>query len=128
MKQLKREMESNMIAYLHVNYYMDEQWVRQMLRKLNQYERFDQWGLSYDKNGNLTQRGTQHFTYDYKNKIVKATDVNSTINFKYDALGRRIKKEVTISSQSKTTFNLKHSNAPTPGFPSFKSPLRLFVF
>ncbi len=71
--------------------------------RLNQYERFDQWGLGYDKNGNLTQKGTQHFAYDYKNKIVKATDVNSTVNFKYDALGRRIKKEVTIGSQSNTT-------------------------
>jgi RHS repeat-associated protein len=71
--------------------------------KLNQYERFDRWGLSYDLNGNLTQRSTQHNVYDYRNRIVKATDGSSTVNFKYDALGRRIQKEVTLGSQSKTT-------------------------
>jgi RHS repeat-associated protein len=71
--------------------------------KLNQYERFDQWGLSYDLNGNLTQKSTQHNVYDYKNRIVRATDVDSTVKFKYDPLGRRIQKEVTLGSQSKTT-------------------------
>jgi RHS repeat-associated protein len=71
--------------------------------KLNQYERFDQWGLSYDLNGNLTQKSTQHNIYDYKNRIVRATDVDSTVKFKYDPLGRRIQKEVTIGSQIKTT-------------------------
>jgi RHS repeat-associated protein len=71
--------------------------------KLNQYERFDRWGLSYDLNGNLTQRSTQHNVYDYRNRIVRATDVNSTVKFKYDPLGRRIQKEVTIGSQIKTT-------------------------
>jgi RHS repeat-associated protein len=71
--------------------------------KLNQYERFDQWGLSYDLNGNLTQKSTQHNIYDYRNRIVKATDGSSTVNFKYDPLGRRIQKEVTIGSQNKTT-------------------------
>jgi RHS repeat-associated protein len=71
--------------------------------KLNQYERFDQWGLAYDLNGNLTQKSTQHNVYDYKNRIVRATDVDSTVKFKYDPLGRRIQKEVTLGSQSKTT-------------------------
>jgi RHS repeat-associated protein len=71
--------------------------------KLNQYERFDQWGLSYDLNGNLTQKSTQHNVYDYMNRIVKATDGSSTVKFRYDPLGRRIQKEVTLGSQSKTT-------------------------
>ena len=71
--------------------------------KLNQYERFDRWGLAYDLNGNLTQKSTQHNIYDYKNRIVRATDVDSTVKFKYDPLGRRIQKEVTIGSQNKTT-------------------------
>ena len=71
--------------------------------KLNQYARFDQWGLSYDLNGNLTQKSTQHNVYDYKNRIVKATEGSSTVNFKYDPLGRRIQKDVTSGSQSKTT-------------------------
>jgi RHS repeat-associated protein len=71
--------------------------------KLNQYERFDRWGLSYDLNGNLTQRSTQHNVYDYMNRIVSSTDGSSTVNFRYDPLGRRIQKEVTVGSQSKTT-------------------------
>ncbi|MFC2141119.1 RHS repeat domain-containing protein, partial [Acidobacteriota bacterium] len=71
--------------------------------KLNQYARFDQWGLTYDLNGNLTQKGTQHYIHDYRNRIVRAADGSSTVNLKYDALGRRIKKEVSIGSQNKTT-------------------------
>jgi RHS repeat-associated protein len=70
--------------------------------KLNQYALFDRWGLSYDLNGSTTQKGTQHYIHDYRNRIVNATDGSSTVKFKYDALGRRIQKDVTIGSQSKT--------------------------
>jgi RHS repeat-associated protein len=62
-------------------------------QKLNQYTTFlDGWGLEYDGNGNTTRRGTQEYTYDYRNQIVKAVDGSSTTTFKYDALGRRIEK------------------------------------
>ncbi len=71
--------------------------------KLNQYERFDQWGLSYDLNGNTTQRGTQHLTYDYKNQVVSVAGVSSNVDFKYDAMGRRVQKSVTSGSQTKAT-------------------------
>ncbi|MCX6580465.1 MAG: hypothetical protein NT166_09800 [Candidatus Aminicenantes bacterium] len=71
--------------------------------KLNQYERFDQWGLSYDLNGNITQKGTQHFTYDYRNQLVRAVGVNTTTDFKYDPLGHRVKKIVSTGSQGKTS-------------------------
>jgi YD repeat-containing protein len=54
-------------------------------------------------NGNLTQKGTQHYIHDYRNRIVSATDGSSQVKFKYDALGRRTQKDVTIGSQSKTT-------------------------
>ncbi|NIM14750.1 MAG: hypothetical protein GTO45_34570, partial [Candidatus Aminicenantes bacterium] len=57
---------------------------------LNQYENFDGWGLSYDLNGNTTQKGTQSFTYDYRNQIIKAKDQTTEANYKYDALGRRV--------------------------------------
>ena len=60
--------------------------------KLNQYTEFDGWGLGYDKNGNTTQKGTQRYTYDYRNQIVEAEDGSSTTSFKYDALGRRVEK------------------------------------
>jgi RHS repeat-associated protein len=70
--------------------------------KLNQYAYFDQWGLSYDLNGNTTQKGTQHFSYDYRNQLVIATDINTTVEMKYDVFGRRIQETVTIGTQSKT--------------------------
>jgi RHS repeat-associated protein len=60
---------------------------------LNQYTQFDQWGLGYDPNGNTTQKGTQGFTYDYRNQMVRAKEGGATTaEYKYDALGRRIEK------------------------------------
>jgi RHS repeat-associated protein len=70
--------------------------------KLNQYSRFDQWGLAYDKNGNLTQKGTQKMYFDFRNQAVRVTDGSTTNENKYDALGRRLQKIVTAGSQSKT--------------------------
>jgi RHS repeat-associated protein len=71
--------------------------------KLNQYSRFDQWGLTYDKNGNLTQKSTQKMYHDYRNRMVRATEgTTSTTENKYDALGRRLQKIVTTGSQTKT--------------------------
>jgi len=70
--------------------------------KLNQYARFDQWGLSYDLNGNLTQKSTQKMYYDYRNRMVRVIEGTTTTEGKYDALGRRMQKVVTAGSQSKT--------------------------
>jgi RHS repeat-associated protein len=70
--------------------------------KLNQYSRFDQWGLGYDKNGNLTQKGTQKMYHDYRNQMVRVTEGTTTTENKYDALGRRLQKIITKGSQSKT--------------------------
>ena len=61
-------------------------------KKLNQYSRFDQWNLAYDANGNLSKRGGQDFTYDYRNRMVSASESGTTVSFNYDALGRRIEK------------------------------------
>ncbi len=46
-----------------------------------------------DKNGNTTQKGSWHYTYDYKNKIITASNGSKTISFEYDPFGRRIKKD-----------------------------------
>jgi hypothetical protein len=72
--------------------------------KLNQYSRFDQWGLSYDKNGNTAQKSTQKMYHDYRNQMVRVTEgtTNTTENNKYDALGRRLQMIVTTGSQTKT--------------------------
>jgi RHS repeat-associated protein len=78
--------------------------------KLNQYASFDQWGLGYDKKGNTTQRGTQQLAYDYRNQLVTAADTpsNTQVEMKYDVLGRRTQKSVTIGSQTKIE-NYYHS-------------------
>ncbi|MCK4764363.1 MAG: hypothetical protein KAW12_19345, partial [Candidatus Aminicenantes bacterium] len=68
--------------------------------KLNQYTRFDEWGMSYDKNGNTAQKGAQHFTYDYRNRLISAESPNTTISYKYDPFGRRVEK-TTGSSTTK---------------------------
>ncbi|MCP4143239.1 MAG: hypothetical protein GY755_23615, partial [Chloroflexi bacterium] len=65
--------------------------------KLNQYTSFDGWGLSYDLNGNTTQKGTQRFYYDYRNQLVRATDNSTTTGYKYDAFGRRIEKSYGVN-------------------------------
>ncbi|MFC2146714.1 RHS repeat domain-containing protein [Acidobacteriota bacterium] len=76
--------------------------------KLNQYSRFDQWGLSYDKNGNLTQKSTQKMYFDFRNQAVRVTDGIATTENKYDALGRRLQKIINTISQSYTE-NFYHS-------------------
>ncbi|MFC2146804.1 RHS repeat domain-containing protein, partial [Acidobacteriota bacterium] len=76
--------------------------------KLNQYSRFDQWGLAYDKNGNLTQKGTQKMYFDFRNQAVRVTEGTTTTENKYDALGRRLQKVVTSGSQAYTE-NFYHS-------------------
>ncbi|MCK4764635.1 MAG: hypothetical protein KAW12_20720, partial [Candidatus Aminicenantes bacterium] len=68
--------------------------------KLNQYTRFDEWGMSYDKNGNAAQKGAQHFIYDYRNRLISSESPNATINYKYDPFGRRVEK-TTGSSTTK---------------------------
>ena len=63
--------------------------------QLNQYTKFDQWNMAYDANGNTTQKGTQQFSYNFRNQLVRATDSGSTITMKYDPFGRRIEKSGT---------------------------------
>ncbi len=63
--------------------------------KNHQYSKFDDWALTYDKNGNTTQKGTQKFYYNYRNQMVRAVENESTTaEYKYDAMGRRIEKKV----------------------------------
>jgi len=52
---------------------------------------------SYDNNGNLTAKtdsaGTWQYVWDYENRLTQVTRPdNLTINYKYDALGRRIQR------------------------------------
>jgi RHS repeat-associated protein len=65
------------------------------VNNLNQYAQFDALSLAYDGNGNLSQKGNQHFTYDYRNRLVSVENGTKTTSFKYDVLGRRIEKTST---------------------------------
>ncbi|MCP4216348.1 MAG: hypothetical protein GY765_16990, partial [bacterium] len=75
--------------------------------KNHQYSRFDDWALTYDKNGNTTQKGTQKFYYNYRNQMVRAVENESTTaEYKYDVMGRRIEK--TVGSDTTRYFYSGH--------------------
>ncbi len=53
---------------------------------------------TYDNNGNL-KNFVHQYTYDYRNQLLKViTGTGVTVEYKYDALGRRIEKKVTDNS------------------------------
>jgi RHS repeat-associated protein len=63
----------------------------------NEYTTVDQVSYGYDKAGNLTCDGTYEYEYDYENqltKIVKQSTSTTLVTFDYDALGRRIARNV----------------------------------
>ncbi len=61
-------------------------------------------GLSYDKNGNLVGLDGIQYVYDWKNQLVKViTGTGVNIEYKYDALGRRIEKAVKDPTRTAVT-------------------------
>ncbi len=61
---------------------------------LNQYTAVGSYTYVHDKNGNLTDDGSQKYEYDYKNQIVRIKQASTTIaEYEYDALGRRVEKD-----------------------------------
>jgi RHS repeat-associated protein len=62
----------------------------------------DTYTYEYDANGNLASKAIRNkattYTYDARNRLVKVTepDGKTFYEFKYDALGRRIEKAVTV--------------------------------
>ena len=62
----------------------------------NVYTAIDGVALLYDANGNLTDDGTYLYTYDFANRLVQVESQSNVVitKFAYDALGRRIRKEV----------------------------------
>jgi RHS repeat-associated protein len=62
----------------------------------------------YDNNGNLTRKTPKtpgpftSYEYDAENKLVRVVINGTTVNYKYDGLGRRIEKEV-INVSTKVT-------------------------
>ncbi|QTA79406.1 RHS repeat-containing protein [Desulfonema limicola] len=81
------------------NYTLDgvdnwQQWNGQTrtINNLNQYTAIDGIAYKYDKNGNLLEDDRNRYEYDYMNRIIKVTrkSDNKIIEYKYDAVGRRI--------------------------------------
>ncbi len=50
--------------------------------------------LSYDANGNLASDGTNTYTWNARNRLVGLSGPGTTASFTYDALGRRVEKEI----------------------------------
>lgn len=55
----------------------------------NQMNTFDGASYTYDRNGNLTGYGSNTLTYNQANKWTSGTIGGTSLNFEYDALGRR---------------------------------------
>lgn len=64
------------------------------VNNLNQYVRFENLALRYDRRGNLTEKGGKKFEYDWANRLISVEEGGKKIEFRYDALGRRIAKEL----------------------------------
>ena len=58
-------------------------------RLLNQYSRFNGLPLEYDKNGNLSAKGSRLFAYDYKNRLIRSSKGDDAVTFTYDIFGRQ---------------------------------------
>jgi RHS repeat-associated protein len=64
--------------------------------ELNQYTVVGGVNQAHDANGNLTSNGGLTFEYNYRNMIRRVKQGETTVaTYKYDALGRRVEKQVT---------------------------------
>lgn len=63
---------------------------------VNQYTSIASVSRTHDDNGNLTDDGNQEYVYDYANHLIEVKDGSSATvaTYMYDALGRRVEKDV----------------------------------
>jgi len=69
----------------------------------NRYNSVGDANLAYDQSGNLTtDKDGYQYQYDYENRLVKIlNDSNTAVaEYAYDALGRRIKKEDSLTGET----------------------------
>ncbi|MCG2711361.1 MAG: DUF6531 domain-containing protein [Candidatus Omnitrophica bacterium] len=71
---------------------------------VNQYTQVQAVIFAYDNNGNLINDGTNSYSYDVDNRLVQSTTTEGTIDYEYDAFGRRIHKSVVGSLSSDVWF------------------------
>jgi len=64
----------------------------------------------YDNNGNMTRKTAKaggeitSYEYDAENKLVRAVMPATTVDYKYDGLGRRVEKDVVAATTKVTRF------------------------
>ncbi len=61
---------------------------------LNQYDQVGAAAYIYDADGNLTDDGTATYAYDAENRLTQVVTGATTVQFTYDAFGRRASKSV----------------------------------
>jgi YD repeat-containing protein len=70
----------------------------------NQYTRFGDDTLQYDRNGNLTRIDRIELRYDYENRLVRATLPDGTVvRNLFDADGRKVRQTVTAGTTTTNT-------------------------
>ena len=65
-----------------------------MANPLNQYTLVNAIVPTYDVDGNMLTNGNWTYTWNGENRLTTATDGTTTLNFKYDYLGRRVEKAI----------------------------------
>jgi RHS repeat-associated protein len=66
------------------------------VNKLNQYETAGPVNFEYDPNGNMTYDGTNRYTHDLENRLIrvqKADTLQELSSYVYDAAGRRVERK-----------------------------------
>ena len=65
-----------------------------MANDLNQIATSNGVPFAHDGNGNLTADGTRTIVFDSENQVVSVTRGNDSVDYSYDALGRRVRRRV----------------------------------
>ncbi len=63
--------------------------------------------FTYDQNGNLKSDGVKTYAYDWANHLIEVRDASTTallVSFEYDAVGRRVRKQVFGTNAKTSTF------------------------
>lgn len=66
---------------------------------------------TYDNNGNLTSNGVWDYMWDYRNRLIEATNGTSTIRYGYDSNDDRV--WMSVNGTATTTYPTKYFNIET---------------
>jgi RHS repeat-associated protein len=86
----------------------DGQITRYTANNLNQYTQVGEFKPTYDRNGNLAGMGQWLYTYDALNRLVSASDGQTTARFFYDAKNRCVARSYRATSTSTVNLNLNY--------------------